>query len=95
MNSSYQILLKILKENFGIIFLDDENQDFAIGDYIQNSIDFITFIVSIEEELGAELPDDFLNFELLASSKGFLGKLDYFRESIADNKFADCKMKLQ
>lgn len=82
MNSSYQMLLKILKEKFGIIFLDDANNDFAISDYIQDSIGFITFIISVEEELGTELPDDFLNFELLDSANGFAEKLEFFKQTI-------------
>ena len=80
------MLLKILKDKVGIIFIDNEKNDFAISDYIQNSIGYITFIVSIEEELGTELPDDFLDFELLASAKGFWEKLDYFMESIVEDK---------
>ena len=82
MNSSYQMLLKILKEKFGIIFLDDANNDFTISDYIQDSIGFIAFIISIEEELGTELPDDFLNFELLDSANGFAEKLEFFKQTI-------------
>lgn len=85
MNSSYYMLLRILKEKFGIIFLDDAQDDFAVSDYVQDSIGFMTFIVSVEEELGTELPDDFLDFELLASAKGFSEKLDYFKESIIEN----------
>lgn len=85
MNSSYYMLLRILKEKFGIIFLDDAQDDFAVSDYVQDSIGFMTFIVSVEEELGTELPDDFLDFELLSSAKGFSEKLDYFKESIIEN----------
>lgn len=88
MNSSYQILLKILKEKFGIIFFNDEKNDFAISDYIIDSVGFMTFIISIEEELGVELPDDFLNFELLDSANGFLEKLDYFKETFTAGKSA-------
>lgn len=85
MSSSYQMLLRILKEKFGIIFLDDAQDDFVVSDYIQDSIGFMTFIISVEEEIGTELPDDFLNFELLTSAKGFSEKLDYFKESIVEN----------
>lgn len=82
MESSYCMLVRILKKRFGIIFLDEVQDDFAVSDYVQDSIGFMTFIVSVEEELGTELPDDFLNFELLSSAKGFSEKLDYFKESI-------------
>ena len=87
MSSSYQMLLKILKEKFGIVFFDDEKNDFAISDYIQDSVSFMIFIISVEEELGAELPDDFLNFELLDSANGFLEKLDYFKETTIESNF--------
>ena len=78
MNTSYQVLLKLMKEKIGIVLLDDEQNDFAISDYIQDSIEFITFIVFLEEEFETELPDDFLDMELLSSAKGFSEKLDFF-----------------
>ena len=86
MNSSYQMLLKILQEKFGVTFFNDEKKDFAISDYIQDSIGFITFIIAVEEEFGTELPDDFLNYELLNSAYGFIEKLDFFKETNMQSK---------
>lgn len=82
MNYTYQLLLKILQENFGIFIFEDDMEDFSISDYVFDSLSFIQFIVAIEEELGTELPDDFLDFEILGSSKGFAEKLDFFIESL-------------
>lgn len=77
MEHTYQILLEILKENFGVVIFD-EHEDFAISDYIPDSISFIQFIVSLEEKLQRELPDDFLLFDTLTSAHGFAEKLDAF-----------------
>lgn len=79
---SFQIILKILQENFGVVIFKNQQEDFSIKDYISDSITFIQFIVGIEDELACELPDDFLDVELLNSAKGFAEKLDCFRESM-------------
>ena len=82
MSYSYQILTKILNENFGVFLFDNEQEDFPISDYIYDSIMFIQFIISIEEEIGRDLPDDFLNIEILGSAKGFVEMLDSYIESV-------------
>lgn len=82
MTHAYQMLLKILQEKLGYIIFDDEQDDFAISDYVSDSITFIQFIIAIEEELGSELSDDFLDFEILISAKGFAEKLDFFMVSL-------------
>jgi len=85
MTHTYQILLKILQENLGFVIFDDEQDDFAISDYIPDSITFIQFIIAIEEELASELPDDFLDLEILSSAKGFAEKLDFYVASLQDD----------
>lgn len=82
MTESYQILLKILHENFGLVIFENEQEDFAISDYIPDSIMFIQFIIGIEEELTCELSDDFLDFDILSSAKGFAEKLEDFVASL-------------
>lgn len=82
MSQSFQVLLKILNENFGVVIFKNQQEDFSIKDYISDSITFIQFIVAIEEELSLELPDDFLDVELLSSAKGFAEKLDHFIQSL-------------
>ena len=84
MTHTYQILLKILKEKLGFVVFD-EQEDFAINEYVSDSITFIQFIIAIEEELANELSDDFLDFEILSSAKGFAEKLDFFVASLQDD----------
>ena len=82
MHQYMQLLLKVLQEKFGFIVVVDDQNDFAISDYIYHSIGFIQFIVELENELNIELPDDFLVFEMLESAKGFSEKLDYYMDSL-------------
>lgn len=82
MSPTYQILIKVLQENLGIFIFNDEKEDFSICDYVTDSLSFIQFIISLEEELDKELPDDFLDYELLNSAIGFVSKLDAYVESL-------------
>ena len=66
----------------GLVILDNEQSDFSLSDYIPDSTVFIQFITAIEEELGEDLPDDFLDFDILSSSLGFAEKLGFFMESL-------------
>lgn len=82
MKHAYQIILKILEENLGVVIFDDEKDDFAISDYVLDSLVFMQFIIAIEKEIGEELSDDFLNYDILISAKGFAEKLDFFMTSL-------------
>lgn len=83
MNDTYNIVLKVLEEKMGIVVLDNQN-DFTLSDYITDSMNFILFIVSLEETLGVELPDDFLDNEIMGSAVGFSEKLSSFLSSNND-----------
>jgi acyl carrier protein len=85
MNQAYQILLNVLREKLGFIIIDNGMDDFAINDYIPDSLMFIEFIIAIEETIGKELPDDFLDNELLSSAIGFAEKLDCYMLSQEGN----------
>lgn len=74
-----EILIKILEE-MGFIIFEKNDDDFDIGDYITDSIRFIQFIINIEQLIGLELPDDFLQFDVLASANGLANKLIGFCE---------------
>jgi len=76
------MLVKILEEKLGFAIISDEKDDFVISDYIPDSTAFIQFIIAIEEELGSDLPDDFLDYDILSSAKGFAEKLDFFIASL-------------
>lgn len=82
MSRTYQILIKVLCENFGLFIFDDVQDDFSINDYVTDSLSFIQFIIAMEEELHIELPDDFLDFEILNSARGFIEKIDSYIESL-------------
>jgi len=81
MLAAYQLLLHVFEEKLGLIVPIDEQDDFSLSDYIVDSIAYIQFIVAIEEELGIVLPDDFIDIDILDSSKGFAEKLDCFLNS--------------
>lgn len=68
----YKVICSILDDMGFVIF---ESGDFDISDYIVDSIQFISFIVNIEEKLQINLPDDFLSFDVLKSAKGLANKL--------------------
>lgn len=74
-----EIIVAILEE-MGFIIFEKEEKDFNIGDYITDSIQFIGFIINIEQVLGMELTDDFLRFEVLTSVNGLSNKLMDFCE---------------
>lgn len=86
MKNAFQLILKVLQEELGLVILGDESDDFPICDYIPDSITFVQFIISIEEKIGINLTDDFLDFELLSSAKGFSEKLDCYMASFHGNK---------
>ena len=49
--NSYQMLVNILDEKLGVVFLDDEQDDFIISDYVVDSIAFIQFIILIKNSI--------------------------------------------
>lgn len=91
MVKAYDILISVLKEKLGYVIIDDKQEDFAINDYIHNSLTFIQFIVSLEETIGIELSDDFLDNELLSSARGFAEKLDFFMLSQQNDSIVAAK----
>lgn len=45
--------------NLGII-VDDENDNFMLENYIEDSIAYISFIVELEQTFNIEIPDEYL-----------------------------------
>lgn len=78
MSSAYHTLINVLVEKLGFVVLENEEDDFAISDYVVDSITFIQFIIAIEEEVGKQLSDDFLVYDILTSAKGYAEKLDAY-----------------
>lgn len=77
------LIISIL-ENMGFVLLEDD-MDFDIRNYISDSIQFMEFIVNIEESLQVELDDEFLDYDLLASLKAFANKVQDFVNLKNDN----------
>ncbi len=59
------------------IYINDINIDYDLNDYLLESIQFISFIAQVEQELNIELPDDMLIVDAVKS-------LDAFSERISD-----------
>lgn len=61
----YDVLLEL-----GIM-IDSINEDFDLRDSIQDSIQFISFIVALEQKLEIEIHDELLQFDAIASFNNF------------------------
>ncbi len=72
----YEMICSILDEMGFVVF--ENGNDFAISDYIVDSYQFISFIVSIEKKLDTTLPDDFLSYDILQSAIGLSNKLEVY-----------------
>lgn len=79
---SLKMITRVLNDSFGIFLFGDDQEDFSLSEYISDSLTFIQFIIAIEEEIGNDLPDDFLNYEILESAKGFAEKIDAYIQNI-------------
>ena len=55
------------------VIVDDSamEQDIDLRDYIEDSIQFISAVVEIENQLEIELPDELLTYDCLASFHAF------------------------
>lgn len=87
-SSLYKMTVDVIRNKLGYVIFDDAQDDFPIADYIPDSLTFISFIIFIEEGIGLQLSDDFLDYDILSSAKGFAEKLSYFIET--RDKEKDC-----
>ncbi|MDD3393727.1 MAG: phosphopantetheine-binding protein [Anaerotignum sp.] len=63
--------------DMGIITNDlNENEDIDLTEYLQDSIQFIQFIVTLEDKLEVDIPDEVLNISAIKSLEGFVNLLD-------------------
>lgn len=80
-NIVYNMIIELL-ESMGFIIFEKDTTDIDIRDYIADSLQFMDFIVRIEEEFTVNLPDDFLGYDILSSCRGFVNMLiEYFTEN--------------
>ena len=49
------------------IEIEYTGEDVDLSDYIIDSIQFISFIVDIENEFGIEIADDYLRYDIISS----------------------------
>ena len=76
-NTTYFALISMLEE-IGYIVFEKDQEDFNISDYIADSMQFVQFILKIEEYYNIELSEDFLLYGILISAKGLANKIDAF-----------------
>ena len=77
------MITDILAE-MGFVIFDDIDNDFDLRDYIIDSLQYMQFIVSIEEKLGIQLEDEFLSYDIISSIHGFGNKILYTLNEIKD-----------
>ena len=63
---------------------DDTGEDIDLREYLVDSIQYVYFIVELEERLGVELPDEILIYDNLASLNGFVNMVAQFCEEEDD-----------
>lgn len=58
----------------GIILDENEKADahLNLSNYIQDSLQFMSFIFSLEEKLGREVPNEILNYKAIADMENFI-----------------------
>ena len=71
-----ETLIKALKEIGITLYMEDFQQDFDLREYIVDSFQFVTFIVTLEDCLNLTFPDDLLTYDTISSSESFLNFLE-------------------
>ena len=89
MEDTYKMIINVLEDEMGYVLINDIGIDFDITDFIVDSIAFIQFALAIEEKIGFELTDDFLNYEVYKSIFGFAEKLCAFIQEKTENRNVD------
>lgn len=76
------VIISVLDE-MGIFI--DVTEEVCLNDYIADSIQFIQFIVALEEALGFEFPDEYLNYESMESMEKLLAIIELAADERAQN----------
>ena len=64
-------------QNMGIIVsMDSEFEDVDLTEYILDSMQFISFITELEQELNIELPNEYLLYENIRSLNGVISLIE-------------------
>jgi len=73
-------IFEIFDENGIYIEPDEIREDIDLREYLVDSIQYVYFIVELEERLGVGLPDEVLIYDNLASFHGFVNMVVKFCE---------------
>ena len=67
-----------LLNNLGYIISYEElkKDDIDLRDFIVDSVEFVSLIVEIEHEFVINLPDEFIEFDVLASLNGMISTIE-------------------
>lgn len=65
-NMEYKKVVVEVLESMGI-YIDPEEESISLHEYIVDSIQFITFIVNLEEKLEFTFPDEYLLYDSIAT----------------------------
>ena len=69
-------LIEILNENGIYISPNTEESDIDLREYITDSMQFVSFIVAVEESLGIVFPNEMLLYDSIASLNGFSNTIE-------------------
>lgn len=73
-------ICNVLHEMGFVIFENDNGDDINLQDYLTDSIQFVDFIVRLEEKFDITLTDEFLDYSAISSMCGFVFMLEEFLE---------------
>lgn len=72
------------------IMLTYEGEDIPIAEYIEDSIQFMTLLVQLEDKFLIEFPDDFLQIDYFASLYALSNIIDELQQ-----KKSECKDRIE
>jgi acyl carrier protein len=79
------IITNVLEEMGIPIEVGGEDEDVDLREYILDSLQFVEFVVMIEEKLGTELTDEILVYDNLSSLNGFCLLIDSSSINLSSN----------
>ena len=76
MNTTVKMCELLNHLGYHITYEELQKDDIDLGDFIVDSLEFVTLIVEIENTFLIELPDEFLDFDILASLRGMISAVE-------------------
>ncbi len=75
MSNYNQIIYTALTDNGIFADLEELESNIDLRDYIIDSYQYVSFIITLEDLLGIEFPDEFLQYDILSSVEGLVAAL--------------------